>query len=394
MNNFGQTEREPKTMSKFTISKVVAREIIDCRGWPTVQADVWVEGALKGRADVPAGRSTGSHEAHELRDGDQGRYNGLGVLKAVKNANSVIPDALRGMDVREQRKIDMTMIALDGTPNKGRLGANAILGVSLAVARAAANTSGLPLYRYINATCHVIPAPLMNFINGGKLTANDLEIQEFIIIPVGAGSYGEALRITTEINEILRDLVIEKYCILATNTGDEGGFATPMRGIWEPLEFLSKAVEMAGYTENDDAVYAMDLAANSWYNKEKNVYELDGQTYDRDALIDLYKQVAAKYPIASMEDPLQDHRDYNLAPIVARPFRCSSNSISPKPGSHCVLFANQRNICRAHNRICWYHRNRVEKGDDILRSRRSRAWTNEPAFPVAGPGRALTRHPD
>jgi enolase len=305
-NNFGQTEREHKTMRKFTISKVAAREIIDCRGWPTVQADVWVEGVLKGRADVPAGRSTGSHEAHELRDGDQGRYKGLGVLKAVENAKTVISDALRGMDVREQRKIDMTMIALDGTPNKSRLGANTILGVSLAVARAAANACGLPLYRYINATCHVIPAPLMNFINGGKLTANDLEIQEFIIIPVGAGSYGEALRITTEINEVLRDLVIEKYGILATNTGDEGGFATPMRGIWEPFEFLSKAVEMAGYKENDDVVYAMDLAANSWYNKEKNVYELDGQTYDRDALIDLYKQVAAKFPIASMEDPLHE----------------------------------------------------------------------------------------
>ena len=293
-------------MRKFSISKVVAREIIDCRGWPTVQADVWVEGALKGRADVPAGRSTGSHEAHELRDGDQGRYNGLGVLKAVENANTLISDALRGMDVREQRKIDMTMIALDGTPNKSRLGANAILGVSLAVARAAASTCALPLYRYINATCHVIPAPLMNCINGGKLTANELEIQEFIIIPVGAGSYGEALRITTEINEVLRDLIMEKYGLLATNTGDEGGFATPMRGIWEPLEFLSKAVEMAGYTENDDVVYAMDLAANSWYSTEKNVYELDGQTYDRDALIDLYKQVTAKYPIASMEDPLQE----------------------------------------------------------------------------------------
>ena len=293
-------------MRKFTISKVVAREIIDCRGWPTVQADVWVEDALKGRADVPAGRSTGSHEALELRDGDQNRYNGLGVLKAVENVNTVISDSLRGMDVRQQRRIDMAMIALDGTPNKRRLGANSILGVSLAVARAAANTCMLPLYRYINAMCHVIPVPLMNFINGGKLTANDLEIQEFIVIPVGADSYREALRITTEINEILRDLVIEKYGILATNTGDEGGFATPMRGIWEPFEFLSKAVDMAGYTENDDIVYAMDLAANSWYNKEKNIYELNGRKYDRAALIDLYQQVTAKYPIISMEDPLQE----------------------------------------------------------------------------------------
>jgi len=238
-------------MSKGRISKVIAREIIDCRGWPTIQADVWVNGELKGRADVPAGRSTGTHEAHELRDGDQRRYKGLGVLKAVKNVKSEINQALNGIDVTEQRKIDMTMKQLDGTPDKNRLGANAILGVSLAVARAAAAVCGVPLYRYLNPNSHVIPVPLMNFINGGKLTANDLEIQEFIIMPVGAGSYKEALEWTTVINEKLRDLIIKKYGILATNTGDEGGFATPMRGIWEPFEFLSKAVNMAGYTEGE-----------------------------------------------------------------------------------------------------------------------------------------------
>jgi enolase len=293
-------------MSKFKISKVAAREIIDCRGWPTVQADVWVNGELKGRADVPAGRSTGAHEAHELRDGDQNRYEGLGVLKAVSNVNSEIHQALEGRDVTEQRKIDMTMKELDGTPNKKRLGANAIIGVSLAVARAAANVCGVPLYRYISPNSHVIPVPLMNFINGGKLTANDLEIQEFIIMPIGAQSYVQALEWTTAINEVLREMIIEKYGILATNTGDEGGFATPMRGIWEPFEFLSKAVEKAGYKEGQDIVYGMDLAANSWFDKEKNVYELDGKTYDRDALIELYKALSNKYPIASMEDPLQE----------------------------------------------------------------------------------------
>jgi len=293
-------------MSKGRISKVIAREIIDCRGWPTIQADVWVNGELKGRADVPAGRSTGTHEAHELRDGDQRRYKGLGVLKAVKNVKSEINQALNGIDVTEQRKIDMTMKQLDGTPDKNRLGANAILGVSLAVARAAAAVCGVPLYRYLNPNSHVIPVPLMNFINGGKLTANDLEIQEFIIMPVGAGSYKEALEWTTVINEKLRDLIIKKYGILATNTGDEGGFATPMRGIWEPFEFLSKAVNMAGYTEGEDIAYAMDLASNSWFNKDKNVYELNGKAYDRDALIDLYKAVAERYPIVSMEDPLQE----------------------------------------------------------------------------------------
>ncbi|MBW2613205.1 MAG: phosphopyruvate hydratase [Deltaproteobacteria bacterium] len=293
-------------MSNSRISKVVAREIIDCRGWPTVQADVWVDGKLKGRADVPAGRSTGAHEAHELRDGDPGRYRGLGVLKAVEHVNMEIQQTLIGMDVTEQRKIDMTLKALDGTPDKSRLGANAILGASLAVARAGAAVCGLPLYRYLNSNCYVLPVPLMNFLNGGKLTANDLEIQEFIIMPVGADSYQHALAMTTEINEHLRDLVIEKYGILATNTGDEGGFATPMHGIWEPFEFMSKAVEKAGYKEGDEVVYAMDLAANSWFNRKKNTYALDGKTYDREALIELYGQLADKYPVASMEDPLHE----------------------------------------------------------------------------------------
>jgi enolase len=293
-------------MSKFKISKIFAREIIDCRGWPTVQADVWIDGQLKGRADVASGRSTGAHEACELRDKDPNRYKGLGVLNAVDNVNNEINPALIGMDVTQQRKIDLTMKELDGTPTKSRLGANAILSVSLAAARAGASVCGVPLYRYLNPNSHIIPVPLMNFINGGKLTANDLEIQEFIIMPVGADSYKNALQITTEINEALRDLVVEKYGILATNTGDEGGFATPMHGIWEPFEFLSTAVKLAGYKEIEDVVYAMDLASNSWFNKEENVYELDGKQYEPDALIELYKQVANKYPIASMEDPLQE----------------------------------------------------------------------------------------
>ncbi|MGD9136455.1 MAG: phosphopyruvate hydratase [Desulfobacterales bacterium] len=291
-------------MFSFEITKIKAREIIDCRGWPTVQADVWVDGRLRGRADVPAGRSTGSHEAHVLLDGDQGRYRGLGVLKAVDNVNSVIGPELVGWNVTEQRKIDLALKALDGTANKSKLGANAILGVSLAVARAAANVSDVPLYRYINPISHVLPVPLMNCLNGGKLTANDLEIQEFIIMPVGATSYAHALQMTTEINEVLRDLVVDKYGIIATNTGDEGGFATPMRGIWEPFEFMAKAVDQAGYS--DDIVYAMDLAANSWFNRETNLYELDGKEYDRDALIELYRQVADKYPLVSMEDPLHE----------------------------------------------------------------------------------------
>jgi enolase len=302
-------------MSTTTITKIHAREIIDCRGWPTVQADVWVDGRLMGRADVPSGRSTGSHEAHVLLDGDRGRYQGLGVLKAVENVNNIIGPQLMGWDVTEQRKIDMAMVQMDGTANKSQLGANAFIGVSLAVARAAANVTGVPLYRYINPNAHVLPVPLMNCINGGKLTANELEIQEFIIMPVGAKSYNEALQMTTEINEYLRDLVIERYGILATNTGDEGGFATPMRGIWEPFEFMSRAVDQAGYV--DDIVYAMDLAANSWFNRKANVYELDGEIYDRNALIELYKKVAEAYPIVSMEDPLHEE-DFEGFSILTR----------------------------------------------------------------------------
>ena len=291
-------------MRSNKISDIWAREIIDCRGWPTIQADVYVEDRLMGRADVPSGRSTGKHEAFVLLDGDKRRYRGLGVRKAVANVKNIIRPALIGWDVTDQRKIDLQMLELDGTPNKSKLGANAILGTSLAVARAGANVSDLPLYRYLNPISHVIPVPLMNFLNGGKLTANELEIQEFMILPVGADSYSHALQMTTEINEFLRDLVIEKYGILATNTGDEGGFATPMKGIWEPFEFLTKAAEQAGYA--DSIVYALDCAANSWYNTETNLYELDNKKYDRNALIELYKQVAEKYPLASMEDPLQE----------------------------------------------------------------------------------------
>ena len=295
-------------MGRFEITDVKAREIIDCRGWPTVQADLWVDGELAGRADVAQGRSTGTHEAHVLFDGESDRYSGQGVLKAVANVNGEIAELVRGMDVTDQRKIDVAMCGLDGTPDKSRLGANAIVGVSLAVARAAANVCGMPLYRYLRPTARVLPVPLMNCLNGGKLTANELEIQEFIIIPVGAETYRHALQITTEINEALRDLVIRKYGILATNTGDEGGFATPMHGIWEPLEFMQRACETAGYKVGfgEDIIYGLDCAASHWFDKAAGLYELSDQKYDRDALIALYKEVAAKYPLGSIEDPLDE----------------------------------------------------------------------------------------
>jgi enolase len=290
------------------ITSIRAREIIDCRGWPTVQADVYVGGRLLGRADVPQGRSTGKHEARVRLDGDKSRYDGRGVLKAVASVNGEIAQALAGMDVFDQRAIDQALCRLDGTPDKSRLGANAILGVSLAAARAAAALCGQPLFRYLNPASRILPVPLMNCLNGGKLTANDLEIQEFIIMPVAARSYAHALEITTKINECLRELVVAKYGILATNTGDEGGFATPMRGIWEPFEFMQRACEKAGFHVGfgEDIVFALDCAANSWFDADKRLYQLDGKTYDRSALIGLYQSVAAKYPLASIEDPLEE----------------------------------------------------------------------------------------
>lgn len=298
-------------MSSNKITDIKAREIIDCRGWPTVQVDVYVDGKLTGRADVPAGRSTGIHEAFVLLDGDQKRYRGLGVRKAIANIVGEIKNAILGLNVTEQRKIDQIMIDLDGTPNKQRLGANAILGVSLAVARAGAFASDVPLYRYLNPFGHVLPVPLMNCLNGGKLTANYLEIQEFMVLPVGAESYAHALQMTTEINECLRELVIDKYGILATNTGDEGGFATPMKGIWEPFEYMQRAVEKAGYKVGfgEDIVYGMDCAASHWYDTKSGLYTLDDKQYSRDELIDLYKQVAAAYPLGSVEDPI-DEEDF------------------------------------------------------------------------------------
>ena len=291
-----------------SITQIKAREIIDCRGWPTIQVDTYVDGELAGRADVPQGRSTGAYEAHVLLDGDEKRYQGQGMLKAVANINGPIADALSGYDVTEQRNIDQTMCVLDGTPNKANLGANAILGVSLSAARAGAYCCGLPLYRYINPNSRVLPVPLMNILNGGKLTANDLEIQEFIIMPVGAESYAHALQITTEINEALRPMIVEKYGILATNTGDEGGFATPMTGIWEPFEFMQRACENAGYKVGfgEDIVYGMDCAATHFYNTDDNTYELGGNTYDPDGLIELYQEVGRQFPIGSIEDPLDE----------------------------------------------------------------------------------------
>ncbi len=295
------------------ITGINAREIIDCRGTPTVQADVWVDNVLRGRADVPSGRSTGSHEAYELRDGGP-RYAGFGVRKAVANVNTIIADALLGRDVTEQRAIDRDIIALDDTSNKSRLGANAILGVSLAVARAAANTLNLPLYRYLDSASHILPVPMMNLINGGKLSSNDLCFQEFIMMPVGATNFSEALRMTAEINSILRPMTAERYGKLAINVGDEGGVVPPIVDVREALDLLCEAVSRSGYAEH--IVYAFDCAATHLYDPKTRKYTFEGKELTRDEVIRFFQDLCAEYPIASIEDPLEEDDYEGFAEIV------------------------------------------------------------------------------
>lgn len=226
------------------------------------------------------------------------------MTQAVKNVNEEIGPALVGWDPRDQRAIDAAMCELDGTEDKSRLGANAIVGVSLAVARAGAFVSDLPLYRYLNSNAHVIPVPLVNLINGGKLTSNDLEIQEFIVMPVGMEDFFEALQICYEINLVLHRMIADKYGKIACNVGDEGGAAPPMRGIDEPMEFLSRAVAEAGYT--DQIVYGMDAAASHWYDWDRGIYEMNGEEMTRDDVIDMYVELCHEYPFGSIEDPLQE----------------------------------------------------------------------------------------
>jgi enolase len=287
------------------IVDVYAREILDSRGNPTVEAEVTLDDGSTGRAAVPSGASTGAHEAVELRDGDKSRYNGKGVLKAVEAVNEEIYASLMGMDAEDQRRIDQTMIELDGTPNKGRLGANAILGVSMAVAKAAANAAGLPLYRYIGgANAHVLPTPMMNIINGGAHADNPIDIQEFMIMPVGADTFADALRCGAEVFHALK-----KNLSAAghnTNVGDEGGFAPNIGSTNEAIEFILKSIESAGYQPGEDVVLALDAASTEFFKGGK--YELHGEGKSLSSpdfaayLADLVK----RYPIVSIEDGMAE----------------------------------------------------------------------------------------
>jgi len=287
------------------ITDIFAREIIDSRGNPTVEVDVVLETGAMGRAAVPSGASTGAHEAVELRDGDKARFGGKGVLKACESVNGEIFDALSGMDAEDQFLIDNTMIGLDGTDNKARLGANAILGVSLAAARAAADDAEQPLYRFIGGThAHLLPVPMMNIINGGAHADNPIDIQEFMIMPVGADTLGEAVRCGAEIFQTLKKALSDAGH--ATNVGDEGGFAPGLKSATEALDFITKSIEAAGYKPGDDVVLALDAASSEFF-KDGN-YELagEGKTLDAAGMVKYYEDLTAKFPIKSIEDGLDE----------------------------------------------------------------------------------------
>jgi enolase len=289
-----------------TIIEVHAREIIDSRGNPTVEADVVLSSGAHGRAAVPSGASTGEHEAAELRDGDAGRFGGKGVQEAVRNVNEVIGPRLEGMPAEEQIAIDAEMMDLDGTPNKGKLGANAILSVSLAVARAAAEDVGLPLYRYLGGPmAHVLPAPMMNILNGGAHADNNVDAQEFMIVPIGADEFPEALRMGVEVFHALKKVLQKRK--LSTAVGDEGGFAPMLPSNEAALDVVMEAIGAAGYEPGRDVAIALDVAASELYKDGAYVFKKgDGSRRSAEELVDLYAGWVDRYPIVSIEDGLAE----------------------------------------------------------------------------------------
>ena len=287
------------------IKDIKAREILDSRGNPTVEADVVLQSGAFGRAAVPSGASTGVHEAVELRDGDKKRYMGKGVEKAVANVNDAIYDALAGLEAEDQIEIDNTMINLDGTENKGKLGANAILAVSLAVAKAQAEEAGLPLYRYLGGTmARTLPVPMMNIVNGGKHADNPIDIQEFMIMPVSAPSIKEAVRMGAEIFHTLKKNL--KAAGHNTNVGDEGGFAPNLKSAEEALSFIVKAISDAGFKPGDDVVLAIDAASSEFYENGKYEMKGEGKSYTSAQMVEFYKDLCARFPIFSIEDGMAE----------------------------------------------------------------------------------------
>ncbi len=290
-----------------TIADIFAREILDSRGNPTVEVDVYLEDGAFGRAAVPSGASTGEHEAVELRDGDPKRYNGKGVTKAVNNVFMKIADELIGMDATDQLQIDRTLLELDGTENKSKLGANAILAVSLAVAKAAAESAGLPLFNYIGGSnAKVLPVPMMNILNGGKHADNNVDLQEFMIMPVKAPSFKEALRMGVEVFHALKKVLKEKG--YNTAVGDEGGFAPDLKSNEEALELILQAIETAGYKAGEEIYLALDPASSEFYQKERGLYFLKSENKELSPgeMVDYYVQLVNKYPIISIEDGMAE----------------------------------------------------------------------------------------
>jgi len=291
-----------------TIIDVYAREVLDSRGNPTVEVEVYTESGAFGRALVPSGASTGEYEAVELRDGDKERYSGKGVLKAVENVNEVIAPVIIGLDVTDQVGVDKTLIELDGTENKGKLGANAILGVSMAVAHAAADYLGLPLYQYLGGfNAKALPVPMMNILNGGAHADNNVDIQEFMIMPVGAPTFREALRMGTEIFHSLKAVLKAKG--YNTAVGDEGGFAPNLQSNEEALQTIIEAIEKAGYKPGEEVMLAMDVASSELYNKEDGKYHLAGEGVVKtsEEMVAWYEELVSKYPIISIEDGLDEN---------------------------------------------------------------------------------------
>ncbi|MCK9328762.1 MAG: phosphopyruvate hydratase [Candidatus Cloacimonetes bacterium] len=288
------------------IIDVYARQILDSRGNPTIEVDVVLDSGILGRAAVPSGASTGEYEAVELRDGDTQKFSGKGVLKAVENVNDIIAPEIIGLDVTEQMEIDQIMIELDGTPNKAKLGANAILGVSMAVARAAADELEMPLYRYLGGTwAHILPVPMSNIINGGQHADNNVDFQEYMIAPIGASTFSQAIQMNTEVFHTLKKILHEaKY---STGVGDEGGFAPDLKNNEEPLEMIIKAIDKAGYRPGQDIAITLDPAASSFYENGKYHLKAENKILNSKEMVDYYTLLCDKYPIISIEDGLDEN---------------------------------------------------------------------------------------
>jgi enolase len=287
------------------IKEITAREILDSRGNPTLEATVILSDSITGKASVPSGASTGKYEAVELRDGNKKRYNGLGVLTAVENVNSIISSACIGMSPFDQKSIDNRLIELDGTANKARLGANAILGVSLATARAAANSGSMSLYRYLsNSEEYLMPVPMMNILNGGKHASDSTDFQEFMVLPAGASRFSEGLRMGTEIYHALKRVIKDKK--LNTNVGDEGGFAPSLKSNQDALEIILAAIDIAGYKAGKDCFLGLDAAASSFYKDGKYVLSREGKTLTGKEMVEFYRRWASEYPLITIEDGLDE----------------------------------------------------------------------------------------